>query len=246
MTKRHVVPPVVILVLILIGWETAVRIMEFPQWLLPAPTDIWNRFWEADRLWHHTQITVMEAAGGFFISLVTGLITAALIAHLKFLERGLFPYIIVSNAVPIVAIAPLLTIWFGYGMTPKVLIAAIITFFPIVTNATRGFQAADYRIVEMMNSLDASQFEIFYKVELPTATPYIFAGCKIALSLSLVGAVVGEFYGADEGLGYLIIYSANQLETALLFVSICILAVIGVTMFMLFQWLENQFAYWKG
>ncbi len=146
----------------------------------------------------------------------------------------MFPYVIVSNAIPIIAIIPLLTIWFGFGIAPKIMICSIISFFPIVTNTTRGLKSADRRIIEFMRSINATRPEILFKVQLPSALPFIFASFKIAASLALVGAVVAEFYSSDVGLGYLIITSATQLRTDLLFVAIVVLAALGVSSFMLF------------
>ena len=162
-----------------------------------------------------------------------GVSLSAGIVHSRFLERGVFPYVIVSNAIPIIAIVPLLTIWFGFGIAPKIMICAIISFFPIVTNTTRGLKAADRRIIEFMRSINARR-EILLKVQLPSALPFIFASFKIAASLALVGAVVAEFYSSDRGLGYLIITSATQLRTDLLFVAIVVLAALGVSSFVLF------------
>ena len=160
--------------------------------------------------------------------------------HSRFLERGVFPYVIVSNAIPIIAIIPLLTIWFGFGLAPKIMICAIISFFPIVTNTTRGLKSADRRIIEFMRSINATRSEILFKVQLPSALPFIFASFKIAASLALVGAVVAEFYSSDLGLGYLIITSATQLRTDLLFVAIAVLAALGVGSFTLFGYLERK------
>jgi NitT/TauT family transport system permease protein len=146
----------------------------------------------------------------------------------------------VSNATPIIAIIPLLTIWFGFGIAPKIMICSIISFFPIVTNTTRGLKATDRRIIEFMRSINATPSEILLKVQLPSALPFIFASFKIAASLALVGAVVAEFYSSDRGLGYLIITSATQLRTDLLFVAIVVLAALGVSSFMLFGYLERM------
>lgn len=232
-------PPVVILAVILGVWEALVRALDVPPWLLPAPTDIAARFVKATNLLYHTGLTVLEALAGFAASALIGITLSALIVHSRFLERGVFPYIIVSNAIPIIAVIPLLTIWFGYGIAPKIMIASIITFFPIVTNTTRGLKAADRRILDFMHSINATRREVFFKVQLPSALPYIFAGFKIAASLSLVGAVVAEFYGSDRGLGYLVITSATQLRTDLLFVSIIVLAALGVSLFAFFGYLEK-------
>jgi NitT/TauT family transport system permease protein len=141
--------------------------------------------------------------------------------------------------IPIIAIMPLLTIWFGFGIVPKIMICAIISFFPIVTNTTRGLRAADPRIIELMRSINATPLQVFLKVQLPSALPFIFAGFKIAASLALVGAVVAEFYSSDRGLGYLIITSATELRTDLLFVAIVILAVLGVISFSIFSRMER-------
>lgn len=236
---QRMLPPALILLAVLGIWEALVRAFDVPPWLLPAPSDIALRFLKATNLLYHTWLTVLEALAGFAASAAVGITLSALIVHSRFLERGVFPYIIVSNAIPIIAIIPLLTIWFGYGIAPKILIAAIITFFPIVTNTTRGLKAADRRILDFMHSINATRREVFFKVQLPSALPYIFAGFKIAASLSLVGAVVAEFYGSDRGLGYLVITSATQLRTDLLFVSIIVLAALGVGLFSLFGYLER-------
>ena len=136
--RDDVLPPLLILAVVLTGWQIAVKALEIPPWLLPAPSDIVDRFFKTTTLWYHTMYTVLEALAGFLISVVLGVSLSAGIVHSKFLERGVFPYVIVSNAIPIIAIVPLLTIWFGFGIAPKIMICAIISFFPIVTNTTRG------------------------------------------------------------------------------------------------------------
>lgn len=239
---ERILPPAIFLAVILLVWETAVRLFEMPAWLLPAPTRIFQRFLISNTLPYHTGLTLMEALTGFSLAAILGITISAGIVHSKFLERGLFPYIIVSNAIPIIAIIPLFTIWFGYGFLPKILIAAIISFFPIVTNTTRGLKSADPRIMDFVHSINATRWEVFSKVQFPSALPYIFAAFKIAASLSLVGAVVAEFYGADRGLGFLVITSATQLQTDLLFVSITVLALLGVSLFAIFGKLEKAFS----
>jgi ABC-type nitrate/sulfonate/bicarbonate transport system permease component len=211
--RDEVLPPVLILAAVLVGWQLAVRSLDVPPWLLPAPTDIVDRFFKTTTLWYHTANTVLEALAGFLVSAVLGISLSAGIVHSRFLERGVFPYVIVSNAIPIIAIIPLLTIWFGFGIAPKIMICSI--------NATRS--------------------QILFKVQLPSALPFIFASFKIAASLALVGAVVAEFYSSDVGLGYLIITSATQLRTDLLFVAIVVLAALGVGSFTLFGYLERKF-----
>jgi NitT/TauT family transport system permease protein len=232
-------PPAIILVVLLVVWQATVRVFDLPPWLLPAPSDIVARFGRTSNLGYHTGMTVIEALSGFVIAAIFGVSLSGGIVHSRFLERGLLPYIIVSNAIPIIAIMPLLTIWFGFGIVPKIMICAIISFFPIVTNTTRGLRSADYRVIEFMRSINATPLQVFLKVQLPSALPFIFAGFKIAASLALVGAVVAEFYSSDRGLGYLIITSATELRTDLLFVAITILAVLGVIAFSIFGRLER-------
>lgn len=243
---ERALPPVIFLVVALFLWEGAVRWLAIPKWLLPAPSAIVERFFKVRNLWLHTGLTVMEAASGFTLSAVLGIALAAGIAHSRFLERGVFPYVVVSNAIPIIAIIPLLTIWFGFGYAPKIMIAAIISFFPIVTNTTRGFKSADPRMLDFMRSINATRWQVFTKVQFPSALPFIFAAFRIASSLSLVGAVVAEFYGSDRGLGYLVITSATQLQTDLLFVSIAVLAVLGVSCFTLFGRVERAYSAWQA
>jgi NitT/TauT family transport system permease protein len=239
-------PPLLILFLILAVWEAAVRLLDVPPWLLPAPSKIALRFGRTQDLAYHTGLTLLEAGLGFAISAVLGVALSAGIANSRFLERGILPYVIVSNAVPIIAIVPLLNIWLGFGITTKIVIAAIITFFPIVTNTTRGLKAADARILDLMHSINATASQVFFKVQLPSALPFVFAGFRIAASLSLVGAVVGEFYGADRGLGYLVITAATQLRTDLLFVAIIVLASIGILAFWSFGLLERWAMHGQG
>ena len=138
--------------------------LDIPPWLPPAPSDVVDRFFKTPTLWYHTGLTVLEALAGFVISAVLGVsLLSAGVVHSRFLERGVFPYVIVSNAIPIIAIIPLLTIWFGFGMAPKIMICSIISFFPIVTNTTRGLKATDRRVIELMSSINARLSEILLK-----------------------------------------------------------------------------------
>ncbi len=243
---ERILPPILFLIVLLLCWEGIVRWLAIPKWLLPAPSAIFERFLKMRSLWFHTGLTVLEAAAGFSLSAVLGIALAAGIAHSRFLERGVFPYVVVSNAIPIIAIIPLLTIWFGFGYAPKVLIAAIISFFPIVTNTTRGFKSADTRVLDFMRSINATRWQVFSKVQFRSALPFIFAAFRIASSLSLVGAVVAEFYGSDRGLGYLVITSATQLQTDMLFVAIVVLALLGMTCFAVFGRIERTYGAWQA
>ena len=239
-------PPFIILVLVLGGWETAVRVLETPSWLLPAPSTIVRAAFQMETLPEYTRLTLLTSFSGFGISVIVGVLLAAGIAQFRFMERGIHPYIVLANAIPVVAIYPLLTIWLGFGITPRILTVSMMTLFPIVTNTARGLKAADPLMLELMRSLNANRWEVFSKVQFPSALPYIFAGFRIAVTLSLIGAVVAEFYGADEGLGFLVIISASQLQTPQLFVAVSTLALLGISLFILFGQLERMVSRWRA
>jgi ABC-type nitrate/sulfonate/bicarbonate transport system permease component len=243
---RKVFPPTILLIITLLIWEGVVRYFHTPNWLLPAPTRIFLSFHNFGSILNHVGQTILEAMSGFCISAVVGVGLSAALVHFKVLERALFPYVVVSNSIPIIAILPLLTIWFGFGIFPKIMISAIISFFPIVTNVTRGLKSADPRVLDFMRSINANGWEVFSKVQFPSALPFMFAGFKIASSLSLVGAVVSEFYSSEKGLGFLIITAANQLQTDLLFVAITCLAIVGIGLFSLFGRLERMVGRWES
>ena len=228
-----VIPGLIILGLVVV-WEVCVRTMSIPAWQLPPPSAILVELVASiDLLWQHTVVTVLEIVIGFAISLVVGLVLSAGIAYSSLLQRSIYPIVISSQTVPIIAIAPLLLIWVGYGLAPKVIIVAIICFYPIVVNTVDGLKAIDPDMVNMMRALGATKFEVFRKLQIPTALPFIFSGIKISISVSVIAAVIGEWVGASEGLGYLIIYSQPLFLTSRVFAAILILAVLGVSLFVI-------------
>ncbi len=239
-------PAIIFLVIVLVAWQVVTTKMEIPTWFIPSPLVIIEAFTTTKFLWRHTYITLFEALSGFALSAVFGTLMSAAIAHSKFLERGVFPYISLSTSIPIAATAPLLIIWMGHNLMPKIALAMIITFFPIVANTTRGLISADYRMIRMMRALNASEWTIFRKIQVPTALPYIFAGFKVSTSLCLIGAVVGEFFGGDVGLGYLLVLAEAGMETAVVFVVIFVLAAAGILMFQAVAFLERRFIFWAS
>ncbi len=237
-------PALIFLVFGLVIWQIATTALKVPDWFIPSPLRIVEAFTETKFLWRHTYITLIEALSGFALSMVIGTLMAAVIANSRFLERGVFPYISLSTSIPIAATAPLLIIWMGHDMKPKIALAMIITFFPIVANTTRGLISADYRMIRMMRALNASTWTIFRKIQIPTALPYMFAGFKVSTSLCLIGAVVGEFFGGDDGLGYMLVLAESGMETPVVFVVIAILAACGISMFQIVAYLERKFIFW--
>lgn len=237
--------PLGFFILSVLIWHMVTTGFDVPGYIFPAPGSVVDAFFEIrPQLWDHVWVTLVEAFSGFLIAAVSGVLLGVLIARFKVLMLTLYPYLIGLYTVPIIALAPLLIIWFGFGMLPKIVVAALISFLPVVINTLRGLGSADYRAVELMQLLAASESETFRKIRFPTALPYILASFKIAVPAAVVGAVVGEFLGSDRGLGALIIRGTSRLQTDLLFVSIGILGILGICLFLLIVLIESTLLSW--
>jgi NitT/TauT family transport system permease protein len=244
-SSRQYLYPFLFFVFVLFLWEEGTKVFEVPRFILPAPSIILDKFLSSDvNLWLHTRVTVIEAVLGFAIASVLGFVLAIFITMFETVELTIYPYLIALSTIPILAIAPLLILWFGFGMLPKIIVATLICFLPIVVNTIRGFRSVDYRLLELMFSLNANDWQVYRKIRFYTTLPYTFAALKVSISAAVVGAVVGEFLGSDTGLGYLIIRASTRLDTALLFMSIAVLAVLGVSLFLLVSYLEKKILYW--
>jgi NitT/TauT family transport system permease protein len=233
----------------LLLWEALVRLNHYPAFILPLPSQVWIRFLSvlADgTLLQHTGITLSEVLVGLTLGLLVASTLGYLIAKSRGLERALTPYIVASQSIPIVAIAPLLVIWFGSGLRSKVLICALIVFFPILINTILGMRSVEPDLRDLMRSLKATRWQTFLKLELPAALPILLGGLKIGATLSVIGAVVGEFVGADRGLGFLISFGRGQYDTALVFVAVAALVVIAISLYGLVALLEKLLVQWKG
>lgn len=226
-----IIPAIILLILIAI-WEIWVQFGDIPKWQLPAPSAIAQEL-VASRslLLHHTFITLQEIIAGFLVALALGLLLATAIIRSKILERAILPILISSQTIPIIAIAPLLLIWVGYGIASKIIIVALGSFYPIAVNTIDGLKAINTDMVAMMKSLGASRWQIFTKLQVPTSLPYMFSGIKVGISISVIGAVIGEWVGASGGLGYLITYSQPLFLTARVFAAIFVLSIIGIGLF---------------
>ena len=235
-----------ILVLALMGvWQSAVKIFEIPHWKLPEPWAIAKEILESrELLLRHTWVTLQEVLIGFFIALTAGITLAGMIAYSQTFQRTIYPIVIASQTIPIIVISPLLLIWVGYGLAPKVIIVALIAFFPIVVNASDGMRGVDGDMVKLMRTLGASRWQIFVKVQVPTSLPFLFSGMKVAITASVIGAVVGEWVGANAGLGYLTKLSVPLFQTARSFAAVAILAIMGVMLFTTVSLLERLLLPW--
>ena len=216
MTSR-VKSPLIFGLLALTAWQAIVMVADIPEYLLPAPTAI---FANVDRtLAVQLAVTFVEALIGFLIASALAFGCAIMFVRFNTLEEGLFPIAIAVKTTPIVAVAPLLVIWLGTGWWSKIVAVILICFFPVLVNAVKGLKAADVEYRELFQTLGASRAQEFRKLRIPYCLPYLFSALKISSSLAIVGAIVGEFVGATQGLGYLIMVSSAHLETATLFAS---------------------------
>ncbi|MBO8127309.1 MAG: ABC transporter permease [Firmicutes bacterium] len=221
----------------------------YPTYILPSPGTVLARGIQYTRgglLFKHFLITAGESLGGFFLGSLVALPLGYLMAKVPVLEQALAPFISASQAIPIVALAPLLIIWFGFGVTSKVLVAALVAFFPVLTNLIVGLHRTEPRAYELMSILGASRWQVFTLLEIPSALPVMFAGFRVGLALSIIGAVVGEFASSDRGLGYLVNMSAGMMDTPLLFVALFSLTVMGISFHLALLWVEKVFIPWAG
>ncbi|MGQ4809911.1 Riboflavin transport system permease protein RibX [Candidatus Entotheonellaceae bacterium PAL068K] len=243
---KNYLPSATLLLLFFVIWEAAVWLWAIPRWILPAPTRIFGLIGsEYELLLAHTLITLEEVLVGFALAFITGLHLALLIFHFITVERAVYPLVIASQTIPVLAIAPLLIVWFGYGLTPKVIVVALIVFFPIVVNTVDGLKSVDPDAVNLLKILRANAWQILLKVRIPAALPFVFSGTKIGVSVSVIGAVIGEWVGAKAGLGYLMIHANAQLRIDLIFAAIFALSVLGVGLFMLVSLLERLIIPWR-
>lgn len=229
------------------GWELAVRLFDIPRIVLPAPSAIAVSFYSlatSGDLLRHFGITLYETVAGFFIGSVSGLLLGALVSQFRLIEKTLYPYIVAFQTLPKVAIAPIIIIWAGYGLTSKIIITATISFFPVLVNTIVGLNATDPAYIEMLASFTGSRWQIFRMVKVPMALPFIFAGLDIAGVLSVIGAIVGEFVGARAGLGYVILIRNFNLDMPGVFAILIVLSLMGIGIHLIIHQLQKRVVFW--
>ncbi len=237
------------LVLLVAGWQVLVWIAGYPAFILPSPADVAAvgvRVIANGTLWHHMRVTLSEVGAGLVLGLLAASLLGYPLAKSRRLERLAAPYLVVSQSVPVVAIAPLLIIWFGSGRLSKVLVCALIVFFPLLVNIMVGIRSVEEELQELMRSLEASRWQTFRLLEVPSALPVLFGGLRIGVTLSVVGAVVGELLGADQGLGFLINQGRGLFNTPLVFVAIMALVAIAMVLYGAVMLLERRLLRWQG
>jgi NitT/TauT family transport system permease protein len=242
---RDLLPPLLALTLAAGIWEAWVRLRDVPEYLVPAPSAIASRLAEDPAFFaHQGGITLYGALAGFGLGAAIAIALAVLMAHSRLLERSLFPLAIMVKVTPIIAIAPLLAIWFGFGLMPKLFITALIVFFPVMVNAVVGFRSVNPWALELLQSLAASPWEVFLKLRLPSSLPYLFAAFKVSIPLSVIGAVVAEWFSGQEGLGRVIQVSNSNLDMPTAFGAIISLAVMGIGLYLITSFLERRLLSW--
>jgi NitT/TauT family transport system permease protein len=233
------------LTVVAIIWEIWIEVRDVPIYLVPAPSDVFAGLVEDPFLFvKEGVVTLTEAMAGFVLGSTVALAGAVLMAHSRVLERSLLPLAILVKVTPIVAIAPLFVIWFGFGMMPKILITALITFFPVLVNGITGFRSVDPGAMDFLRSINASRREIFLTLRLPSSMPYLFSAFRVSIPLAVIGAVVGEWFSADRGLGSVIIVAHSNLDMVTLFGAIVTLAIMGIGLTLAVSVAEKKALFW--
>ncbi|RWB02663.1 MAG: ABC transporter permease [Mesorhizobium sp.] len=238
-------PAAILLLVTIVLWEAAVRIFSISSFIVPAPSEIakslvaqWGTLMQA------TVVTAGEILFGFLVSVIVGIALALVIVRFDWLGRALYPLVVLFQNVPKVALAPIFILWFGYGLAPKIGLILVIAFFPVTLSMLAGMQSVDRSLLSLMNSVGASPTQILFRIRVPHSLPSLMAGTKIAATLSVIGAIVGEFAGASDGLGYVIQFASTQLDTALVFAALLLVSVLGIAFYYAAEILERVVVPW--
>lgn len=242
--KQIYLGPIIAFILFIAIWQTVPVLLGLKPFILPKPTDVVNAAiidWHL--LWPAVQITVVESIIGFLVSAVIGILVSVLLASSKILERSIYPYAIILQTIPVVAVAPIVVIWFGAGFNSIIVISFLIGFFPVISNTLMGLNSVDKNMDDLFTLYNASKWQRMWKLRIPSALPYIMAGLKISCTLSIVGAIVGEYIagigGGKGGLGYSITVAAVQVKTAYLFACGIAAAILGIVFYLLVSLFAN-------
>jgi ABC-type nitrate/sulfonate/bicarbonate transport system, permease component len=237
----------ILLIVFFVGWDVFVRVLHINELVLPRPIAVFEaleKIAQDSATWEHARTTVLETTFGFLIALVFGTLMGVVLGKSRWIETSLRPMIVASQVVPKVALIPLFVIWFGFGITSKVVVAALLAFFPIMLNVQLGVRSVESGQREVMRSLNASRWQTFKHLELNSTMPYVFAGMEVGIVFAIIGTIVGEYLGGSEGLGYLVVVTLNDLDAPRLFAVIILLAAIGLALYALVNTLKRFFIPW--
>jgi NitT/TauT family transport system permease protein len=240
-----IIPAVLLAVGMLLICEVLVRAFQLPEFVMPAPSAVFEvLFTHQAQLFAATLVTAEEVAYGFFMSAIVGALVALVIARFDRFGQALYPLVVLFQTVPKIALAPLFILWFGYDLAPKVTLIVVMAFFPVALNMLVGLQSVDPNLVALLRSVGASRGEILRRVQIPHSLPYLMAGLKVAVTLGVIGAIVGEFAGASAGLGYMIQFASTQMQTSLVFAALIQVSVLGLIFYYLVELAERHYIDW--
>ena len=243
---RRIVLPLAVITVLVVLWDLTIRIFQVPAYVIPAPGAVGQALVkERARLLENAIPTILESLGGFALGNVVAIAAAIAFVHNTVLERALYPVAVAVRTLPIVAIAPIFVLMLGNGYSPKIAIAALITFFPTLVNMVEGLESTDPQAMELMHVLSASRTEIFRHVRWPSSLPYLFSAMRIASTSSVLGALVAEWIGTNKGLGYLIVLTTYDFRTALLYAAMVVTSAIALAFFFLVSILEYCLVRWE-
>ena len=243
---KQLISPLVTLGCLLFLWQVLASGYSVNKVILPAPSDIVLAFRDnySMLLWE-TGVTMLEAVLGFALGSVVAYLAAVTFVHSETVQNAFFPYAVALKSTPLIAIAPLLVLWFGNGFVSKVIMSALVAFFPVLVNAVKGLSSIEKEILDLMNSLSASRWQVFAKIRFFSSLGYVFSALKIATSLAVVGALIGEFTGATQGIGHVITTSSYYLQTPLVFAAIALISFAGILFFWVVGLLETVIVFWE-
>ena len=230
---------------VIVAWEAVIRLFKVPTFVLPAPSAIVGSLvanWQP--LGRAAQATSLEVLFGFVLSAIVGILVALIIVRFERFGRALYPLIVLFQNVPKIALAPIFILWFGYDLSPKVLLIVVIAFFPVTIDMLAGLQSVEPSFVALMRSVGARPGKILLRVRIPHSLPHLMAGLKVAITFSVIGAIVGEFAGANQGLGYVIQFASTQLDTPLIFAALVVVSVLGLAFYYVVELAERWLVPW--
>lgn len=243
--RQTLVPVLVSLVVAIVLWELVVRLFGVPDYILPRPEQVVLAIGSnSSVLWDASLVTLLETVLGFITGVVVGVVVSILITSSHLLNRMVYPVIVALQVVPKIAVAPLFVVWFGFGLLPKVIIAFLIAFFPVVVDTTIGLESLDPDMQRLADSMGGGRLRNFRKFRFPNALPSFFGALRIAITLAVVGAITGEFVGASNGLGYVVLSAAGDVNTPLVFASIILMTLLGVILFFIVEVIERLSIPW--
>lgn len=231
------------ILLFLLLWEGVCRLFAVPPFILPPPTKVLQSLWEQRDLLigRHLWVTLYEVLLGLAVSIVFAIGLSVWMTFSRLVERMVYPYLVISQTIPIIALSPVFILWFGYDLSGKIAVTILFTFFPIVVSTFDGLRAADPDYINLLRTMGAGKWQIFTKLQLPTSLPFFFSGLKVAATYSVSGATIGEWLGASEGLGYFGRRASGNFQAPALFASVLLLSVLGFLLFWLVSVLEKRF-----